>query len=155
MEFFLYMSKKFLGTFEILILICWNPVILCFQGFWISWRCLCYAMWLFFRASGKLLELFLVSNPNDVGDFHQIAVLWSDHDMILPSCCFKRSRVATLYKSIRSFKNIDRDRLLGAAASLDCSAVWFMVGVNENVECFYTMLGYICACATDQGHRRR
>jgi hypothetical protein len=32
-------------------------------------------------ASGKLLNLFLVSNPNDVGDFHQVAVSWSDHDI--------------------------------------------------------------------------
>jgi hypothetical protein len=24
------------------------------------------------EASGKLLNLFMVSNPNDVGDFHQI-----------------------------------------------------------------------------------
>jgi hypothetical protein len=74
-------------------------------------------------ASGKLLDLCLVSNPNDVGDFHQIAVPWRDHDMIFLSCCFERSRVATLY--------IDRDELLGAAVSLDWSAVWFMAGVNE------------------------
>jgi hypothetical protein len=47
---------------EILMLICWILVILCFLGSWISWRCLCYAMWLFFRprrvASGKLSDLF-------------------------------------------------------------------------------------------------
>jgi hypothetical protein len=48
------------------------------------------------EASGKLLDLFLVSNPNDVGDFHHIAVPWSDHDMIFLSCCFERLRVATL-----------------------------------------------------------
>jgi hypothetical protein len=47
-------------------------------------------------ASGKLLDLFLVSNPNDVGDFHQIAVPWSDHDMIFLSFCFERLRVAWL-----------------------------------------------------------
>jgi hypothetical protein len=66
------------------------------------------------EASGKLLDLFLVlvSNPNDVGDFHQIAVPWSDLDMIFLSCCFKRSRVATLYKNIRIFRDIDRDGLL-------------------------------------------
>jgi hypothetical protein len=36
------------------------------------------------RASGKLLDLFLFSYSNsyDVSDFHQIAVPWSDHDMI-------------------------------------------------------------------------
>jgi hypothetical protein len=66
--------------------------------------------------------------------------------------------VATLCKSIRSSRDIDRDGLLGAAASLDWSAVWFMSGVNENVECFYTMLNFLlgtfCACALDQGHRR-
>jgi hypothetical protein len=43
--------------------------------------------------------------------------------MIFLSCCFERS---TLYKSIRSFRDIDRDGLLGAAASLDWSAVWFL-----------------------------
>jgi hypothetical protein len=34
-------------------------------------------------AFGKLLDLFLVSNPNDVGDFHQISVPWSDHEPLL------------------------------------------------------------------------
>jgi hypothetical protein len=64
-------------------------------------------------ASGNLLDLFLVSNPNVVGDFHQIAVPWSDHAMIFLSCCFERSRVATLYKNIRSScRNIDREGLL-------------------------------------------
>jgi hypothetical protein len=75
------------------------------------------------RASAKLLDLSLVSNPNDVGDFHQIALPWRDHEMIFLSCYFERSRVATLYKRIRSFRDIDRDGLLGAAASLDWSAV--------------------------------
>jgi hypothetical protein len=89
--------------------------------------------------SCKLLDLFLVSNPNDVCDFHQIAV----HDMIFLSCCFERSRVATLYKDIRSFRDIDRDGLLRAAASLDWSSVWFMAGVNEKKECFYTMLNFL------------
>jgi hypothetical protein len=93
------------------------------------------------EASGKLLNLFLVPNPCDVGDFHQIAVPWSDHDMIFLSCCFEKSRVATLYKSMRSFRVIDRDGLL--RASLDWSAVWFMAGVNEKVESFYTMLNFL------------
>jgi hypothetical protein len=42
--------------------------------------------------------------------------------------------VATLYKNIRSFRNID---------PFDWSAVWFMAGVNEKVECFYTMLNFL------------
>jgi hypothetical protein len=63
------------------------------------------------EASGKLLDLFLVSNPNVVGDFHQIAVAWSDHAMIFLSCCFERSRVATWYKNIRSCRNIVRKPL--------------------------------------------
>jgi hypothetical protein len=91
-------------------------------------------------ASGKLLDLFLVSNPNDVGDFYQIDVPWSYHDMIFLSCYFERSRGATMYKSKRSVRDIDRDGLLGAAASLDWSAVWFMA--NEKVECFYTILNF-------------
>jgi hypothetical protein len=73
-------------------------------------------MWLFFQREGascKLLDLFLVSNPNVVGDFHQIA------------------------------DDIDRDGLFGTAASLKWSAVWFMAGVNEKVECFYTMLNFL------------
>jgi hypothetical protein len=80
------------------------------------------------RASGKLLDLFLVSNPNDVGDFHQIAVLRSNHHMIFLSCCYRRSRVATLYKRIR---DIAQDGLLLWTGV----AVWFMAGVNEKVEC--------------------
>jgi hypothetical protein len=48
-------------------------------------------------ASGKLLDLFLVSHP----------VPWRDHNMIFLSCCFERSRVATLYKSIKSFRDIE------------------------------------------------
>jgi hypothetical protein len=51
--------------------------------------------------------------------------------------------VATLYKNIRSFRDIDRDGLLGAAASLDWSTVWFMKGVNEKVAGFYTMLNFL------------
>jgi hypothetical protein len=51
--------------------------------------------------------------------------------------------VATLYKSIRSFRDIDRDGLLGAAASLDWSSVWFMAGVNEKIKCFYTILNFL------------
>jgi hypothetical protein len=103
-------------------------------------------MWVFFRrepAFGKFLDLLLVSNPNDVVDFHQIAVPWSDHDMIFLSCCFERSRVATLYKNIRSFRDIDRDGLLGTAASLHWSEVWFMAGVNEKLEYFDTMLNVL------------
>jgi hypothetical protein len=92
-------------------------------------------------ASCKFLDLFLVFNPNDVCDFQPIDVSW----MIFLSCCFERWRVATLYKNIRSFRDIGRDRLLGAAASgLEFSLVygWSMEA------------GYICACASDQGHRR-
>jgi hypothetical protein len=51
-------------------------------------------------ASDKLLDLFLVSSPNDVGDFHQIAVPWNDHDMIFLSCYFERTRVAKLYNNV-------------------------------------------------------
>jgi hypothetical protein len=65
------------------------------------------------EASGKLLNLFLVSNPNDVGDFHQIAVPWI---MIFLSCCFACGYVVQ---------------------------VWFMVGLNEEVERFYTMLNFL------------
>jgi hypothetical protein len=90
----------------------------------------------------ELLDLFLVSNPNDVGDFHH-SDPWSDHNLIFLSCCFERSRVATFYKSIRSFRDIDRDGLLGAAASLDWSEIWFMAGVNEKVEYFYKMLNFL------------
>jgi hypothetical protein len=79
-------------------------------------------------ASGKLLDTFLVSNSNYVGDFHQITVPWSDHDMNFLSCCFEKAIVVILYKNIRIFRDIDRDVLLGAAASLDWSAVWFMAG---------------------------
>jgi hypothetical protein len=43
--------------------------------------------------------------------------------MIFLSFCFERSHVVTLYKSIRSFRDIDRDGLLEAAASLNWSAV--------------------------------
>jgi hypothetical protein len=48
-----------------------------------------------------------------------------------------------MYKSKRSVRDIDRDGLLGAAASLDWSAVWFMAGVKEKVECFYTILNFL------------
>jgi hypothetical protein len=89
------------------------------------------------------LNLFLVSNPNEVGDFHSIAVPWSDYDMVFLSCCFERLRVATLYKNIQGFRDIERDGLLGAAASLDCSAVWFIARVNEIFECFYTILNFL------------
>jgi hypothetical protein len=44
--------------------------------------------------------------------------------MIFLYYCFERSRVATLYKNIRSFRNIDRDELLGDAASLDWISCW-------------------------------
>jgi hypothetical protein len=33
--------------------------------------------------------------------------------------------------------------LLGAAAFLDWSAVWFIAGVNDKVDCFYTMLHFL------------
>jgi hypothetical protein len=71
----------------------------------------------FFRtreASSKLLDLLQVSNPNDVGCFHQITVPCNDHDLIFLSCCFERSRVATA---------IDQDGLSGTAAPLDWSTV--------------------------------
>jgi hypothetical protein len=62
--------------------------------------------------------------------------------MIFLSCCFERLRVATLYKNIRSYRNMDWSRLLEPAASLNWSAVWFMAGVNEKVDGFYTMLNF-------------
>jgi hypothetical protein len=58
-----------------------------------------------------------------VGDFHQIAVPWHDHDINFLTSCFQTSRVAMLYKSIRSFRDIDRDGPLGAAASLNWDKV--------------------------------
>jgi hypothetical protein len=55
------------------------------------------------EASGKLLNLFMVSNPNDVGDFHQIAVPWSDHDMIFLFCCFACGNVVQEYKKFQGY----------------------------------------------------
>jgi hypothetical protein len=51
--------------------------------------------------------------------------------------------VSTLYKNIRSIRGIDRYGLLGAAAFLDWSAVWFVSGLNEKADCFYTMLNFL------------
>jgi hypothetical protein len=48
-----------------------------------------------------------------------------------------------VYNNIRSLRDIYRHGLLGVAASLDWSAVWFMAGVNEILECFYTMLNFL------------
>jgi hypothetical protein len=57
-----------------------------------------------------------------------------------------------IYLEYKKFRDIDRDGVLGAATSLDWSAVWFMAGVNKKVECFYTIfkfpVGYICDCAS-------
>jgi hypothetical protein len=39
--------------------------------------------------------------------------------VIFLSCCFERSRVATLFKNIRSIRDVDWDGLPGAAVSLD------------------------------------
>jgi hypothetical protein len=64
---------RFLDFLEMLMWLCGNVAIFSTRG-----------------VSGKLLDLFLVSNPNNVGDFHQIAVPWSEHDMISVSCCFER-----------------------------------------------------------------
>jgi hypothetical protein len=60
--------------------------------------------------------------------------------MIFLSYCFEKKK---FYKFIRSFWDNYQDGLLGAAAALDWSAVWFMAGVNEKVECFYTMLNFL------------
>jgi hypothetical protein len=73
-----------------------------------------------------------------VGDFHQIADPWSNHDMIFRSCCFEKLRVVQEYNT--SYRDIDRSGLLGPAASLNWGAVSFMAGVNQKVDCFSAML---------------
>jgi hypothetical protein len=88
----------------------------------------CGAM--YFSNESKLLDLFLVSYPNDVGDFHQTAVPWSVHERIFFSAVLKDRGF------IRYFRDIDRDGVLGAASSLNWSADWFMAGSNEKVEYF-------------------
>jgi hypothetical protein len=49
--------------------------------------------------------------------------------------------------SIRSFRDIYWDGLFGVAAFLDWSSIWFMAGVNEKVEFFYTMLMKVILCS--------
>jgi hypothetical protein len=90
--------------------------------------------------SNKLLDLFLVSSPNFVHDFHQTFIPWSDHDMIFLSCLFRRQKAAVISKSVRIFRNLDPEEVLTAAVSLDWRSVWFFASVNEKIDCFYSLL---------------
>jgi hypothetical protein len=69
-----------------------------------------------------LLPLYLLDPGNSLFP-RFLGYVYVMHDMIFLSCCFERSRVATLYKSIRSFRDIDRHGLLGADAL--CTGVQF------------------------------
>jgi hypothetical protein len=59
--------------------------------------------------------------------------------MFFLCCCFERSRVATFHKNIRNFRDIDRNGLLGAAASLDWSAFGFYTMLNFLLDTFVYM----------------
>jgi hypothetical protein len=55
-------------------------------------------MWLFFEREGRLESFWIVS------DFHQNAVKWSDHDMIILSCL----EIAWNY-AVKECKSLQRD----------------------------------------------
>jgi hypothetical protein len=71
------------------------------------------------RVSGKLLDLFLVSVPAGVSDFYQMAVPWSDQDMLFLSCHLERPREVAELSSIRRFRDVDQSELVAAAELLD------------------------------------
>jgi hypothetical protein len=85
---------------------------------------------------------------------HGVTMIWFFFPAVLNDRVWQRCT-----SSIRSFRDIDRDGLHGAAASLDSSALWFLAGVNEKVECFYTMLNFLLGTFVPVrrilGHRRR
>jgi hypothetical protein len=66
--------------------------------------------------SGKLLDLFLVSNINEVVDFFQMPFSWSDHDMLFLACRQQRPAVGAVEMHVRCFRNIDLSDTLEVAS---------------------------------------
>jgi hypothetical protein len=66
--------------------------------------------------SGKLLDLFLVSNISEVVDFFQMPFSWSDYDMLFLACRQQHTVVGVVEKHVRSFRNIDLSDLLEVAS---------------------------------------
>jgi hypothetical protein len=89
--------------------------------------------------SGKLLDLFLVSNPDEIADFYQMNILWSDHDMIFLSC----RRSLAVERCTRNFRSIEQSDLLCAATRLDWLLIQYLSTLDIKVERFYGLVQYL------------
>jgi hypothetical protein len=90
--------------------------------------------------SGKLLDLFLVSNKSEVVDFFQMPLSWSDHDMLFLACRQQRPAVGVVERHVRSFRKIDLSDLLEVASGLDWNAVRFISDLDSKVDYLYGFL---------------
>jgi Reverse transcriptase (RNA-dependent DNA polymerase) len=90
--------------------------------------------------SGKLLDLFLTTDPESVLDYYQHDVCWSDHDMIFMSVNAVTPTAHTVARQVRGFKNIDQNKLTAAASVLDWTQVLHIPGINNKLDIFYNYL---------------
>jgi hypothetical protein len=82
--------------------------------------------------SGKMLDLFLVSNKSEVIDFFQMPLFLA--------CRQQRPAVDEVERRVRSFRNIDLSGLLEVASGLYWNAVRFISDLDSKVDYLYGLL---------------
>jgi hypothetical protein len=137
----IYNEVFLFGDFNINLLISSDPLFNTFQELLIIFMLYNVSVVPTRSASGTLLDLFLVSNPQLVADFYQMNVDWSDHDALFLSSGVGVGSLSDAQEWVRSFKGIDEDDFLLAAAQLDWSSIMYIPGVNEKVDKFYFLIG--------------
>jgi hypothetical protein len=111
-----------------------------FCGFLESFRLCVVAIAPTRAVSGKLLDLFLVSDKSDVVDFFQMLLSCSEHVMLFLACRQQRPAVGVVEKHVRSFRHIDLSDLLQVMSGLDWNAVWFKLDLDSKVDYLYGLL---------------
>jgi hypothetical protein len=89
---------------------------------------------------GKLLDF---ANPDEIADFYQMNIPWSDHDMIFLSCRRSLAISRAVERWTRNFWSIEQSELLCAATRLDWLSFRYLPTLNMEVERFYELVQYL------------
>lgn len=93
---------------------------------------------------GSLIDLFLVSNKDYVSSFGQVPVGGiSEHDLIFLSYRVHFPRVKLKPRDIKDFNNVNTDRLLLQAASLDWNSIYLQSSSDAKLSAFYNNMNVI------------
>ncbi len=92
------------------------------------------------HSTPSLLDLIIVSDPNKVAIHGQLPTSFSYHDLIYISYKVRPPKRKAKYLHLRSFRNIDVDRLGADAACIDWSSIYGCDDLNSKVSAFNSIL---------------